>query len=50
MLYKMLPFIEADAVFTSFSLLWYFFLITNHAVILFRKLIANNKKQVTENK
>lgn len=46
----MLPFIEADAVFASFNLLWYFFLITNRAVILFSKLIANNKKQVTENK
>lgn len=46
----MLRFIEADAVFASFNLLWYFFLITNHAVILFRKLIANNKNQVAGNK
>lgn len=46
----MLPFIEADATFASFNLQWYFLLITKRAVILFRKLIANNKKQVTENK
>lgn len=50
MMYKMLSCTEADAVFPSFNLLWYFFLITNHAVILLRKLIANNKKQVTEKK
>lgn len=49
-LHKMHLFIQFDIIFTCFSLQWYFFLVIERAVSLFRKLIVSNKKQLTENK